>query len=179
MGKVRVKYVTGVLREHHERILEAPEVLNKAVSSPSPDPDDIYKLIQFAQRFVDACHHSIEEYILFPGANRAGIPFAGGPIYVMTSEHGVGRYLARVMEELYKAWRAGDEEAYRDFVDYARLYVDHIWQHIEKENGVLFPILESAVSEIEASRSVEEIERENDYEGWMKALEELKAKYAV
>ncbi|MCU7787577.1 hypothetical protein ODS41_06555 [Pyrobaculum sp. 3827-6] len=50
--------------------------------------------MQFAQKFVDACHHGVEEYILFQGANRSGFPFTGGPIYVMVSEHGVGRYLA-------------------------------------------------------------------------------------
>ncbi|MEL9990196.1 MAG: hemerythrin domain-containing protein [Thermoproteus sp.] len=179
MAKVRVKYVTAALREHHDKILEALQVLDRALSSSSPDPDDIYKLIQFAQKFVDACHHSVEEYVLFPGANRAGFPFAGGPIYVMVSEHGVGRYLARVLEELYKAWRGGDGEAYRDLVDYAKLYMEHISQHIDKENVALFPMLESAVPEIQTSRTVEEIERENDYEGWMKVLEELKAKYAA
>lgn len=179
MGKVRIKYVTGALREHHDRILEALQVLDKAISSPSPDPDDILKLIQFAQHFVDACHHSVEEYVLFPGANRAGFPFAGGPIYVMVSEHGVGRYLARIMEELYKAWRGGDQEAYRDLVDYAKLYIEHISQHIEKENIALFPMLESAAPEIQASRTVEEIERETGYDDWMKVLEELKAKYVA
>ncbi|MFN7105339.1 MAG: hypothetical protein ACK4M3_01940 [Pyrobaculum sp.] len=38
------------------------------------------------------------EDILFQGANRSGFLFAGGPIYVMASEHGVGRYLTRVID---------------------------------------------------------------------------------
>ncbi|MFN3805386.1 MAG: hemerythrin domain-containing protein [Pyrobaculum sp.] len=176
MVRVRVKYVTSALREHHEKILEALQVLDKAISSPSPDPDDVLKLIQFAQRFVDSCHHSVEEYILFQGANRAGFPLAGGPIYVMASEHGVGRYLTRVMEELHAAWKAGDQNALRELVDYAKMYIEHLAQHIEKENYVLFPTLEN-MADISSTRSVEQIERENNHEFWLKELEKLKNKY--
>lgn len=179
MVKIRVKYVTSALREHHEKILEALQILDKILSAQNPDPDDVLKLIHFAQHFVDACHHGIEEYILFQGANRAGFPFAEGPIYVMVSEHGVGRYLARVMEELYKAWREGDAGALAELVDYAKLYADHLAQHIEKENIALFPMLESAVVEISASKNVEDLEREHQYEKWIALLDELKKKYGL
>lgn len=174
---VRVKYVTSVLREHHERILEALVVLDKALSADRPDPNDVAALVEFLSKFVDRCHHSIEEYVLFSEANRRGFPFEG-PIYVMVSEHGVARYLVRVMENLYMAWRRGDESAYKDLVDYARLYADHISQHIAKENDVLFPMLEGSVTEISPNRSVEEIEREAEHDKWMSILEELKKKYA-
>ncbi|MBP1450166.1 MAG: hemerythrin domain-containing protein [Thermoproteus sp.] len=175
---VRVKYVTSVLREHHQRILEALQLLERALGAERPDPDDIMALISFASKFVDACHHSVEEYVLFPEANRRGFPFEGGPIYVMVSEHGVGRYLVRMMELLYESWRRGDASAYRDLVDYARLYTDHISQHIAKEDTVLFPMLEGSVQDISPLKSVEEIEREADHDRWISKLEELKRKYA-
>ncbi|MEZ0318968.1 MAG: hemerythrin domain-containing protein [Pyrobaculum sp.] len=178
MAKVRVKHVTSALREHHDKILEALQLLDKVLSSPSPDPEDVIKLIRFAQYFVDACHHGVEDYILFQGANRAGFPFAGGPIYVMVSEHGVGRYLARMMEELYKAWRAGDQGALAELVDYAKLYIDHLAQHIDKENNVLFPMLESMATDISASRSLEDIEKEHEHDKWVAMLDELK-KYGL
>jgi len=179
MGKVRVKYVTSVLREHHDHILRALAVLDKVLSSPSPDPDDVYTLVQFAQRFVDACHHGVEEYVLFQGANRAGFPLTGGPIQVMVCEHGVGRYLARVMEELYHAWKSGDKEALRDLADYARMYIDHISQHIDKENNVLFPMIESTAHEVSSSKTVEQIERENDHERWIAELDRVAKKYGL
>ncbi|MEM0483426.1 MAG: hemerythrin domain-containing protein [Pyrobaculum sp.] len=178
MPKVRVKYVTSALREHHDKILEAVALLDKVLSSPSPDPEAVHFLIQFIQRFVDQCHHSIEEYVLFQGVNRQGFPYLGSPIYVMTSEHGIGRYLARVMEELYTAWKNGDQNALKELADYAKLYIDHISEHIMKENNVLFPMLESSYSEVSSSRTVEDIEKENQHDYWMAKLEELKKSWS-
>ncbi len=178
MPKVRVKYVTSALSEHHDKILEAVALLDKVLSSPSPDPEAVHFLIQFIQRFVDQCHHSIEEYILFQGVNRQGFPYLGSPIYVMTSEHGIGRYLARVMEELYTAWKNGDQNALKELADYAKLYIDHISEHIMKENNVLFPMLESSYSEVSSSRTVEDIEKENQHDYWMAKLEELKKSWS-
>jgi len=154
VSKVEVKYVTSVLREQHDHILRAPAVLDKVLSFPSPDPDNVYALVQFAQHFVDACHHSVEEYVLFQGTDRAGFPLAGGPIQFMVCEHGVGRYLARVMEELYHAWKSGDKETLRDLVDYARMYIDHLSQHIE-------------------------IERENNHERRIAELDRVAKKYGL
>ncbi|MCU7787576.1 hypothetical protein ODS41_06550 [Pyrobaculum sp. 3827-6] len=36
MVRVRVKYVTGVLREHHDKILKALRLLERVLSSPAP-----------------------------------------------------------------------------------------------------------------------------------------------
>ena len=174
MARVRVKYVTGALREHHDRILEALQLLYKALEAR--DAEALYKLVKFTQGFVDACHHSVEELILFHGAVRGGFPYDGGPIQVMVCEHGVGRFLARRMEELYLAWRSGDEGAFAELLDAARLYSDHIAQHIDKENGVLFPMLEANIREVESGKTVEDVERENRHEEWLKTLEEVKRK---
>ncbi|MGC9051014.1 hemerythrin domain-containing protein [Pyrobaculum sp.] len=111
----------------------------------------------------------------FQGANRSGFPFTGGSIYVMVSEHGV----AGMMEELHRAWREGDRSVLAELVDYAKLYIEHLVQHIDKENNVLFPMLESTAAEVPASKSVEEIERENEHDKWIAVLEELKKKYGV
>lgn len=172
---MRVKYITSALREHHEKILEALETLDKA--SLDVNPDDILKLIHFAQKFVDQCHHSVEEYILFQGVNRSGFPIAGSPIQVMVCEHGIGRYLTRIMEELHAAWTAGDQTAFRELRDYAKMYIEHLTEHINKENNILFPMLENFATEVSSSKTVEQIEKENEHEKWVKILEELKTKY--
>ncbi len=159
MARVRVKYVAGALREHHERILEALQLLYKALEAR--DAEALYKLVKFAQGFVDACHHSVEELIFFHGAVHGGFPYEGGPIQVMVCERGVERFLARRME----AWRSGDEGAFAELLDVARLYADHLAQHIDKENGVLFPMLEANIREVESGRTVEDVERENRQSG--------------
>ncbi len=66
------------------------------------------------------------------GAVRGGFPHEGGPIHVMVCGHGVGEFLARRMEELYLAWRSGDEGAFAELLDVARLYADHLAQHIDR-----------------------------------------------
>jgi hemerythrin-like domain-containing protein len=63
------------------------------------------------------------------------------------------------MVELYLAWRSGDEGAFAELLDVARLYADHIARHIDKENGVLFPMLEANVREVEGGKTVEDVER--------------------
>jgi hemerythrin-like domain-containing protein len=78
------------------------------------------------------------------------------------------------MVELYLAWRSGDEGALAELLDVARLYADHIAQHIDKENGVLFHMLEADIHEVESGRTVEDVERENRHEEWLKTLEEVK-----
>jgi hemerythrin-like domain-containing protein len=72
-ARVRVKYVTRALRKHHDRILEALQLLYKALEAR--DAETLYKLVKFAQGFVDASHHSVEELILFHGAVRGGFPY--------------------------------------------------------------------------------------------------------
>ncbi len=107
------------------------------------------------------------------GAVRGGFPYEGGRSRLVC-EHGVGRFLARRMEELYLAWRSGDEGAFAELLDVARLYADHIAQHTDKENGVLFPMLEANIHEVGTGRTVEDVERENRHEEWLKTLEEVK-----
>ncbi len=92
----------------------------------------------------------------------------------MVCERGVGRLPARRMEELYLAWRSGDEGAFAELLDAARLYADHIAQHIDKENGVLFPTLEANIREVESGKTVEDVERENRHEERLEAPEETK-----
>jgi Uncharacterized conserved protein len=100
--------------------------------------------------------------------------YEGGPIQVVICEHGVGRFLARRMEESYLAWRSGDEKAFAELLNAARLYADHIAQHISKENGVLFSMLEANIREVESGKTVEEVDRESRREKWLKTLEEVK-----
>ncbi len=71
VARARVKYVAGALREHHERILEALQLLYKALEAR--DAEALYKLVKFDQGFVDACHHSVEELISRGCARRVPI----------------------------------------------------------------------------------------------------------
>jgi hemerythrin-like domain-containing protein len=71
VARALVKYVAGALRKHHERILETLQLLYKALEAR--DAEALYKLVKFAQGFVDACHHSVEELISRGCARRVPI----------------------------------------------------------------------------------------------------------
>jgi hemerythrin-like domain-containing protein len=81
----------------------------------------------------------VEEFIPFQGAVRGGFPYEGGPIHAMVCEHGVGRFLVRRMEEFYLAWGSGDEKASAEPLGAARLYADHLAQHINKKTTHFSP----------------------------------------
>jgi hemerythrin-like domain-containing protein len=85
----------------------------------------------------------------------------------MICERGVGRFRARRTGELYLAWRSGDEGAFAELLDAARLNADHIAQHMDRENGVLFPMLEGNAREVKSGKTVEDVERENRHEEWL------------
>lgn len=127
---------TGRLREEHEVILRALTLLERLgqrfEAGESVDREGLAWLREFFGTFADRCHHGKEEQHLFPALERQGIPREGGPLGVMLSEHEEGRALIRAMAQ-------GDD---RQAAAAIRQYVALLRAHIEKENGVLFPMAE-------------------------------------
>ena len=68
---------------------------------------------------------------------KAGVPSEGGPIGVMLEEHTQGRVLVQAMAAAGPAERPA----------VARRYIRLLRDHIEKENGVLFPLADSILDE--------------------------------
>lgn len=93
-------------------------------------------LIAFFKTFGDRCHHFKEEQHLFPALERRGVPRDGGPVGVMLAEHEEGRALLRAMRP------EGGEETAEAIRAYARL----LRAHIDKENGVLFPLADHVLA---------------------------------
>jgi hemerythrin-like domain-containing protein len=131
---------TDVLREEHRVILRALGVLEAAaarLAGGRPLPEGWWpEIIWWLRAFADKNHHAKEETSLFPAMVKAGVPSTGGPIDVMLEEHRRGRTLVRAME-------AGESAA----LAAAREYVGLLREHIEKENGVLFPLADAVLDE--------------------------------
>ncbi len=144
---------TVILRKEHEaieRMLGAAEQfatkLERGETVQGPLIEDIS---EFFAVFVDKCHHSKEEEFLFPTLAKKGMPVDGGPIGVMLHEHEEGRALARRLAELAKAYGAGDATAGKEWAAAARRHARLLREHIQKENGVLFPMAEGLLSPAE------------------------------
>lgn len=134
---------TAALRHEHELILRAialaEGVGGKLVAGEAVERSTLTWLIEFFRTFADKCHHWKEEQHLFPALARRGVPVEGGPIGVMLAEHEEGRRLLRLMAE------GSDREAAGAVKAYAAL----LRAHIDKENGILFPLAEQVLSEAE------------------------------
>ena len=132
---------TEVLREEHRVILRALGVLEAAAARLAggwPLPEGWWpEIIAWLRTFADKNHHAKEESSLFPAMVKAGVPSDGGPIGVMLEEHQRGRALVRAMEAGEPAARAAK----------AREYVTLLREHIDKENGVLFPLADAVLDE--------------------------------
>ena len=148
---------TDTLREEHLVILRAIVLLETAagrLADGRPLPGGWWEqLLGWLRSFADLNHHAKEETHLFPALARAGVPAAGGPVGVMLEEHTEGRALIQAM--------AHGDVGRR--VDAARRYVRLLRDHIDKENGVLFPLADAVLDspgQRLLARSFEEIEAE-------------------
>lgn len=131
---------TGTLRHEHEVVLRALALLEhlaQAMLAGAPvDRSALEWLIAFFKTFADRCHHFKEEQHLFPALERRGIPREGGPVGVMLAEHEEGRALLRAMRP----------EGGRETAEAIRAYARLLRAHIDKENGVLFPLADHVLA---------------------------------
>lgn len=138
-----MKTPTDVLREEHVVILRLLEALEAAAARPVPE-GWWEQAVALVRGFADGSHHAREEQHLFPAMVRCGVPSPGGPVDVMLMEHEEGRRLVARIAAGDPGTRAG---AVRDYVRLLRA-------HIDKENGILFPLAE-AVLDVQATRGLE------------------------
>lgn len=104
------------------------------------------KAIDFFRNFADRCHHGKEEKHLFPLMEARGVPREQGPIGHMLYEHEIGRrYLNEVVAATENAI-TDDAQAALRFGDAVQGYVAWLRDHIAKEDRVLFPMANRALS---------------------------------
>jgi hemerythrin-like domain-containing protein len=118
------------------------------------DYKDIIDLLDFLKEFADKCHHGKEEVFLFPALEKAGVKKEGGPIGVMLQEHTKGRNLIKEMQENI----LNNPVNKTGFITAASEYVRHMRAHIEKENTVLFPMIDTRMSASEQKELAENFE---------------------
>jgi len=93
---------------------------------------------RFFEDFVIHFHHKKEEEILFKFLARRPLPRNRGPLYFMDLEHreNITRLDILRKSAAEASLNKGDKNA---FYGQVLEYCAHIWEHIDKENSVLFP----------------------------------------
>jgi len=70
----------------------------------------------------------------------------------------------------------GDTSVEGTLINYLRLMMDHLNQHMEKEDRILFPQAMD-LGNINSSRGIEDIEVGAHHDEWIKVINELRLKY--
>lgn len=178
---------TQQLKDEHQGIKIALAVLEK-ISRRLEQGEDVQighlqQLLEFLQVFVDRCHHSKEEEVLFPAMKKAGLP-EGGPIQVMLAEHALGRNYIKGLSEAVKKYRSGDKPAGKEIAENARGYSRLLESHIEKENNILYCLADAVLDQKKQDELFEEFEKietekigSGKHEQFHKLLDELQKIY--
>ena len=153
---------TEELKEEHQGILLMLKILDKVCvkleSKEKVDPDHLERIVEFFRVFADKCHHGKEEDLLFPEMEKSGVPKERGPIGVMLIEHDQGRAFVKGMGEAATRYKKGGSTGLAEFTKNARDYIALLTQHINKENNILFPMGDRAISREKQGELVEAFE---------------------
>ncbi len=158
---------TADLRSEHggvARMLGIMDVMAaRAGRGERVDLDDLQRVIEFLHVFVDKCHHTKEEQLLFPAIRAAGMTAVEPAVRSLLADHIRGReYVARIQAALVRLAER-DEAALADLDAAMTDYTELLRAHIHREEGDCFTPadreLPAAVQD-ELEEGYERIERE-------------------
>ncbi len=152
---------TSLRRDHEliEKVIKAMESTIQLLNDGKQIPESILlPVIDFSKNFTDVCHHSKEENSLFPALEQAGMPHHMGPIAMMLIDHEHSRKIGKEMETSAKNYiLTGDS---KKLITDMQQYVEHITEHLWKENNKLFMMAEARLQYVsqKVDKELNEIE---------------------
>jgi len=96
----------------------------------------------FFRGFADACHHGKEEDLLFQRMLERGMPRHAGPLAVMYHEHQQGRARVAALRGIAEADGPLGAVDVQIAVESASSFIELLRAHIQKEDGILYPMAE-------------------------------------
>ncbi|AJM91659.1 MULTISPECIES: hemerythrin domain-containing protein [Nitrosopumilus] len=135
---------TSLRRDHDliEKVIKAMDATIQLLNENKKIPESILlPVIDFSKNFTDVCHHSKEENSLFPALEQAGMPKNMGPIAMMLMDHERSREIGANMEASAKEYLSSGDSS--KLVSDMQQYVEHITEHLWKENNRLFMMAEA------------------------------------
>jgi len=180
---------TEELKKEHrviEKVIGALEgMVGRAEISGKLDKADAESAIDFIRTFADKCHHAKEEDRLFPAMEANGFSPEAGPTAMMRHEHEIGRAHVRAMDGAVKGASEGVIKDLKLFVQGALGYGSLLRNHIQKEDNMLYPMAEEALSASDMKKLEAEFEKVEGAMGvgvhhkYHALAENLAEKYAV
>jgi hemerythrin-like domain-containing protein len=150
---------TQILKEEHQKILSEIGELEKECSELNAggeiDKDFFIKKIDFIRDYADKFHHAKEEDILFTELCKDGVLAHCNPIPQMLHEHDVGRSFVAGLQE-------GLEQNNKDkIIENALGYANLLKEHIFKEDNILYPMADEALSEEKQAEILKKFEEKD------------------
>jgi hemerythrin-like domain-containing protein len=140
-----MKNITQILEDEHQTILKVIDAVleecREIENGKALKVEFFEKTVDFIKNFADKFHHAKEEEILFKTMLESIEQLHCNPIPVMLNEHDEGREYVKGMEE---GISEGNTEK---LIDNARGYCILLRNHIYKEDNVLYPMAEGALTD--------------------------------
>jgi hemerythrin-like domain-containing protein len=147
---------TELLTRDHTIIVRALDVLDQmavlVANDQTVDPQDVEALLRFLRTFADNHHQTKEESALFPELMRTT---AGSqkPLQQMIFEHDQERSLVEGLEDALYTKKG------KEFVHFANRLSSLIRAHVDKEDNLLFEIVNRSLSSEQDERITAELNK--------------------
>ncbi len=143
------KDITQTLVDEHRLILRMITLLERNAARTTDGSYSNWKFyldgVDFIRNFADRFHHAKEEDILFEALIKNGIPREHSPVAAMLMEHKQGRAFVMAMETATLEAVNGQSGRERIIADNALAYGALLREHIDKEDGILYPLAERVI----------------------------------
>jgi len=175
----RMSATADLRSEHHGvgtmlGILDAMAV--RLESGGSVAVEDLEASIEFLRVFVDQCHHTKEEVLLFPAMRAANLTSAEETIVILLEDHVHGREAAGGIAAATRRMAEGDTSAPAQLAELMRGYTKLLHAHIRREENDCFDVADRdlpADVQDELVKGYERVEREVVGEGRHEAFHKL------
>jgi len=178
---------TSDLRSEHVgvgRMLGILDSMGERLRAGEVDPADLPQVVEFLRVFVDQCHHTKEEQLLFPALADAGVTSVEETVVMLLDDHVRGRAFVGEIEAGTVWFTAGDESAAEKIADAMGYYTALLHRHIRREENDCFDVADrelpaEAQEALEAGydRVEREVVGEGRHEAFHALLDRLEAAY--
>lgn len=145
------KDITQALVNEHRLILRMITLLERNAPRTADGTYSNWQFyldgVDFIRNFADRFHHAKEEDVLFEALVKNGMPRENSPVAAMLMEHDQGRAFVKAMETAAREAMDGQSGKEQIIADNALAYAGLLREHIEKEDGILYPLAERVMSD--------------------------------
>lgn len=116
--------------------------------------DEVERLLDFFRYFINSCHDTKEEDLLFTALHRRGLSWDDYPLRELVREHEEMRLVLDSASDWLPQVRAGESAALLPLLHDLKIYLDLVERHIAAEESSVFPLVQERLT----TRDMEELD---------------------